>query len=127
MFLINIRCSTVRIIFAKLLYASIIGFILYILSLIFLMKDLKIIDMVWLLPFFCFLTSLIYNLVIITNKSGLLISTITLGFAVFILDIILGLESIFIRFIILVLLSVVFVYLSSVLSKNLMYRTRIAS
>lgn len=125
LFFINIKCSTVKIMLAKFVYACFIGIVVFIIASFFFIKTFKIIDLVWLVPFFTFITALSYNLTIITKKSNLLVLALVMVIATYSLEVIMHFEYILLKSIILIGATIAVIYASSILSKKLAYRAEI--
>ncbi len=126
LFFINIKCNTTKIILAKFFYVAILGLLLFIISLFFLLQNLTIIDLLWIFPLFAFTTVLTYNSVIITKKSDLLTPTLVMGLIILFLKGLMLLGNIYVRALILILASFIVIYVSSILSKKLIYRAELA-
>ncbi len=125
LFFINIKCNTIKIIFAKFYIAALLGFLLFCVSLSFLMQNAAMIDLVWLFPLFMFTTALSYNAVLLTKKSDLLASTLVMGVIALVLQALMSLHTVYVRAAIVLPASFITVYVSSILSKKLMYRAEL--
>ncbi|MBQ7611977.1 MAG: hypothetical protein IJU92_02770 [Spirochaetaceae bacterium] len=126
-FYINCQVHTYKIIVVKAIYALVIGVSFFILSCLFFVDTTSLIALVWLSPFFIFLTAFTYCTTIITRKSDLLTTAIsgTITFAV--LELMPLIRFFALRFCVLTFLAVCAIWLSTIFSNTVFYRTEISS
>ena len=126
-FYINCQVHTYKIIVVKAIYALVIGVSFFILSCLFFVDTTSLIALVWLSPFFIFLTAFTYCTTIITRKSDLLTTAISGAITVAVLELMPLIRFFALRFCVLTFLAVCAIWLSTIFSNTVFYRAEISS
>lgn len=126
-FYLNIKCSTIYIVYAKIIYSVFLAIVIFELYLLFVFQDFSNADLLWFIPTIVFNTGLIYNVSILAKRSDLLTSSIVMSVSFFVIETLFLLSNFFIRFLILIVLSIVTLMFASKLSKTINYRAEIST